>query len=273
MTLDLTPQIIELCVSKTRPNLSHVGLFSLVREVRFFYFQSLKHVSSLGTGYYETPKVLAFALDGSSLVIEDTQLNEPGRCFPWLLFPSPPAVPAVLVSSTHGYLFARRLDELQTHTYTQDYLALLCICIFPPGLCLGPSGPLPCFPSATCVVTAKDSHLQPSPEKALGPSNCPTGRQMPANDPFHLSSGTRVSVSSRLLVWGRLLYKPSVMVSPLQPWLGLPLLACLRVFTHCGSAWNTVSPNHLSQFALHSRAMATSALSKKRKVFNLCLNA
>lgn len=75
-------------------------------EVRFFYFQSLKHVSSLGTGYYETPKVLAFALDGSSLVIEDTQLNEPGRCFPWLLFPSPPAVPAILVSSTHGYLFA-----------------------------------------------------------------------------------------------------------------------------------------------------------------------
>lgn len=122
---------------------------------------------------------------------------------PWCLFSSPPAVPAVLVSSTPGYLFARRLDELQTHTYTQDYLALLCICVFPPGPCLGPSGPLPCFPSATCVVTAKDSHLQPSPEKALGPRSCPTGRQMPANDPFHLSSGTRVSVPSRLLVWGQ----------------------------------------------------------------------
>lgn len=189
------------------------GTFSALWEKwDFFYFQSLKHVSNLGTGYYETPKVLAFALDGSSLVIENTQLNEPSRCVcvsHWHLLPSPPAVLAVF-SLFHSLVFICPAfgGAPNPHLHPGLISGLPCFVVhlcFPTRACLGPSGPPPCFPSATCVVTAKDSHLQPSPEKALGPGSCPTGRQMPANNPFHLSLGTRVSVPSRLLVRGRLL--------------------------------------------------------------------
>lgn len=49
-------------------------------------------------------------------------------------------------------------------------------------------------------VGPKDSHLHPSTEMGLGPSSCPTGGQMPGNDPFCVSSDTHELAPCELLV-------------------------------------------------------------------------
>lgn len=127
----------------------------------------------------------------------------------WPLFPSPPTVPAVFSPIHSGVLIypifgqvpnpclPPGLSSSQPGFVSQKLMHLH----FPSGALSGVLQPLlSVSQSAASVVTPKDSHLHPSAEMALGPSSCPTGRQMPGNDPFHESLGAHVSVPCRLLV-------------------------------------------------------------------------